>query len=99
MAALLKLFEYIPKPIAQAVALILLGVFAFAGTETRYMTVSDFTKSYILDLKSELRSLRKDIADDEIAADIKEHLREQFEALLDELCYETPTDSYCKNRE
>lgn len=98
MATLLKLIEMIPQAIRLPIVFLMLGGAATLGAEARYMTVSDFTKSYVLDLKSEIRQLRQQIADPATSADVRALLREQLEALLDELCYEIPDDPYCKNR-
>jgi len=94
----LDILKLIPKPIQLTIAGILLGGMAFAGHETRYMTVGDYTKSYVLDLKSEIREIRKDLATPELPQEVKDILLESLEALLDDLCYEVPDDPYCKNR-
>ena len=94
----LELLKLIPRPIQLTLAGILIGGFAFAGHESRYMTVSDYTKSYVLDLKSEIRETRKDLANPDLAPEVREILKEALEALLDELCYEVPNDAYCKDR-
>jgi len=94
----LELLKLIPKPIQLTIAGILIGGLAFAGHETRYMTVSDYTKSYILDLKGEIRETRKDLANPDLPAEVREILEEALESMLDELCYEVPDDRYCEDR-
>jgi hypothetical protein len=68
------------------------------GHETRYMTVGQYTKSYVLDLKAEIRAIRNELERDDVDPVTEELLEEQLEALLDELCYEVPNDPYCRNR-
>ena len=92
----LDLLGLIPKPIALCLASLVIGGGGFAALETRYVTTSDFTKSYVLQLKREIRELRKEIAaerDDRRRADLEEDLA----ALLDELCVEMPADRECRN--
>ena len=74
------------------------GVGGAWAHEARYMTVSQYTKSYVLDLKSEIRQLQKDLQRENISDEVKELLREQLDEMLDELCYESPDDPYCKGR-
>jgi len=97
MQWMIELLAVIPKSVQIVVASILLGAGAVSGLETRYMTVSDFTKSYVLDLKAAIRDLRNDL---QVAQSDRERawLREQIELLLDELCYEMPSDPYCDKR-
>jgi hypothetical protein len=94
-----KLLEFIPKSAQVVIASLFVGGLSFAGMDARYMTVSDFTKSFVLDLKSEIRSLSKDIRDPELPEDVKEFMRDQLEELIDELCYQNPDDPYCEGRE
>jgi hypothetical protein len=68
------------------------------GHESRYMTVGEYTKSYVLDLKAEIRAIKADLSSGNLPAETAEILREQLEALLDELCYEKPDDPYCRKR-
>lgn len=93
--AAVDLIALLPKPVAIAVASIVIGAGGVYGLETRYITASDFHKSYVLSLKSEIRALRKEIRDetDERMAD---RLREELAALIDELCLEAPQDRECK---
>jgi len=94
----LELLKLIPRPVQLTLAGILIGGLAFAGHESRYMTVSEFTKSYVLDLKSEIREMRKDLATPNLAPEVRAILEEALESMLDELCYEMPDDTYCRNR-
>lgn len=87
-----------PKSVQIVILSAVLGVSLAWAHEQRYMTVSDYMKSYTLELKSEIRQIRKDLGRDSISADVKELLREQLEVMLDELCYESPDDVYCKDR-
>jgi len=96
MAKLLELLSLMPRAVQIAIAGILIGGVAFAAHETRYMTVSQFTKSYVLDLKSEIRAIRRDLSDPDIDERTKQFLREQLDQMLDELCYEAPSDPYCQ---
>ena len=95
MNAMLQALEYVPAPIR----MMLLGGLLFAGAEIRYMTVADFTKSYVLDLKSEIREIRKDLTNPNLSSEHRDDLEEQLQQLLDDLCYETDNkDLYCKDR-
>jgi len=97
MKVILDLIKVIPLQMQVAIACLVIGGVAFAGLETRYMTVSDFTKSYILDLKREIRELEKELADPGLPPRVQEMLFEQLELMIDELCYEVPDDPYCKD--
>lgn len=91
------MLSYIPKPVAMTVAALVIGGGGALGLETRYMTVTDFTKSYVLDLKREIRALKNDL--DEAESDRERRvIQEQIETLLDELCEERPDDPLCKAR-
>ena len=94
MSFLTDLLSNIPKALRVPIACILIGGVAFAGHETRYMTVDQYTKSYVLDLKREIRNIRKDLTRD-IDPEIRQILEDQLAEMLDELCYETPEDPYC----
>ena len=93
----LKLFDYIPKPIAAGLACIIVGVGGTYAHEARYMTVGQYTKSYVLDLKQYIRDLRKDLREAESDGE-RDRIREELERALDELCYEIPDDPLCKGR-
>ncbi len=99
MTKLLELLNLIPRAVQIAVAGILIGGLAFAGHEMRYMTVGQFTKSYVLDLKSEIRAIQRELNDPDIDVRTKAILREQLDQMLDELCYEAPNDPYCKQEQ
>jgi len=94
----LELLKLIPRPIQLTLAGILIGGLAFAGHETRYMTVSDYTKSYVLDLKREIREVQKELANPGLPPKVRQMLAEDLEAMIDELCYEVPDDPYCRSR-
>ncbi len=94
----LELLKLIPRPIQLTLVGILIGGVAFAGHEARYMTVSQYTKSYVLDLKSEIREIRKDLANPDLPLEVREILQDALEAMLDDLCYEVPADPYCVRR-
>lgn len=99
MSKLLELLNLMPRAVQIAIAGMLIGGLAFAGHEVRYMTVSQFTKSYVLDLKSEIRAVQRELTDPDLDVRIAQILREQLDQMLDELCYETPNDPYCKRDE
>lgn len=91
------LVRLIPKPLQVPLLVFVLGGAGVFAHETRYMTVADFTKSYILDLKREIRENRNDLANvTEPAA--RALIIENIERLLDELCLEVPADPYCEAR-
>lgn len=83
----------VPKPVQMMV----FGGLLVAYGEARFMTVDDFTKSYVLDLKREIRELRKDLKEAQTDRE-RDNIRDQIEVLLDDLCYELPNDPYCKDR-
>jgi hypothetical protein len=96
---ILDLLGLMPRPVQIAIAALLIGGIAVAAHEQRYMTVDQFTKSYVLDLKAEIRNTKKDLADPELDSRVREIFVEQLNAMLDELCYEMPEDAYCKARD
>lgn len=92
--AIADILAFVPKSIALSIASIMIGAGAFAGMEIRYVSASQFQKSYVLQLKREIRELRSEIADtedDELRARLEEYLDE----LIDELCIEMPDDREC----
>ena len=89
------LLGFLPKPVAIALAGMVLGGVAFAGADFRYVKASDFAKSYVLQLKREIRDLRKDIRE-ETDDRMRDQLRDDLEELIDELCYEAPNDRECQ---
>lgn len=93
---LLDCLKLIPVPVQIAVASMVIGGVAFAGLETRYMTVSDFTKSYILDLKKLIRDLEQDLEDENLTDRERDWIEEELESLIDELCFENPNDRTCR---
>ena len=99
MGNLIEFLKLVPASVrwGAVVGLLLIGI-AY-GHEVRYMTVSDYTKGYVLDLKSEIRAIKNDLDDPNVSPETKRYLREQLEVLLDELCYEVPSDPYCHGRE
>ena len=99
MKILLDFIKLIPAPVQIAVASMVIGGVAFAGLETRYMTVSDYTKSYVLDLKSAIREIMGQLDDPDLSDREREWLEMELESLIDELCYEMPDDRLCKLEE
>ena len=97
MLDLTNLLNFVPKPVALVIVSVVGGGLAVAGMETRYMTVADFTKSYVLDLKSEIRELHRDLERAETDRE-RQQIREDIESLIDELCYEKPDDRMCAGR-
>jgi uncharacterized protein YebE (UPF0316 family) len=96
MKGILDFIKLLPGPIQITVAAVIVGMSVTWALESRYMTVSDFTKSYVLDLKSLIRELNKDLADPELTDREREWIEEQIEVLMDDLCYENPNDLMCK---
>ncbi len=92
---MLDLLALIPKPIALSIASLVIGAAAFGGMESRYVTTSDFTKSYVLQLKREIREVRKEIKD-EAHSGLKARLEDDLAALIDELCMTAPDDRECR---
>lgn len=99
MNKVLELLGMMPRPVQIAIAGLLFGGIAFAAHEQRYMTVDQFTKSYVLALKSEIRNIKIDLADANLDARVRAVLVEQLAAMLDDLCYEMPEDVYCRARD
>jgi hypothetical protein len=96
MKILLDLINLIPKELQIGIACLVIGGVAFAGLETRYMTVSDYTKSYVLDLKKAIREIQNDLRDLNLTERERLHLEMELQELIDELCYERPDDKiYC----
>ncbi len=96
MNALLQLFSVIPTSVQVVIASVAIGGAGVYAHEARYMTVSDYTKSYVLDLKREIRSIQNELNEAGIDPGLYRMLSEQLEELLDELCYERPDDPYCE---
>jgi hypothetical protein len=96
MKFILDAVNLLPKPVQLTIAGILIGGMAFAGIETRYMTVSDFTKSYVLDLKKVIREIEYDLQRLELTDRERHDLEMELEELIDELCYEKPDDRLCQ---
>jgi hypothetical protein len=96
MKLLLDLIKLIPGQVQIAIVCLIIGGVAFAGLETRYMTVSDFTKSYVLDLKKIIREIEYDLRDLDLTERERRDLEMELEELIDELCYEKPEDRLCE---
>ena len=96
MLELTNLLNFVPKPVAAGVVIFVLGGGAVVGMEMRYMTVAEFTKSYVLDLKSEIRDLRDDLKDAETERE-RRLIQEDIDRLIDELCEERPDDRMCES--
>lgn len=95
MNAIIDWIKILPTSIQIAVASIIIGATAVYAHETRYMTVSDFTKSYILDLKQAIREIVRTLESEDLSERERAMLENDLEALLDELCYEAPEDRLC----
>mgnify|MGYP001825919104 CR=1 FL=1 len=94
-----RLLELIPESLRIPIVCVILGGGGVAYAEARYMTVSDFTKSYVLDLKAEIRALERELRRDGLDPEYVAMLREQLASMIAELCYETDNnDPYCKGR-
>ncbi len=95
MSKILELLGLLPKVVQIGIVGILVGGVGFAAHEQRYMTVAQFTKSYVLDLRSSIREIQRDLANPELNPEVRSILTEQLALLVDELCYELPSDPYC----
>lgn len=96
MKIILDLIQLIPKQLQIAIACLLIGGVAFAGLESRYMTVSDYTKSYILDLKKAIREVEYILRTEELTERERHNYEVELQEMIDELCYEKPDDKvYC----
>ena len=93
---LTDLLKIIPEAARVPIVFLLLGSLGVYGAEARYMTVDQFTKSYVLDLKSEIRDIQKELRDDSLSDREREMLEDLLNELIDELCYEAPDDPYCE---
>ncbi len=96
MSAFIEILALIPKGVQIVIASGVLGGAGFYVHEVRYMTVSDYTKGYVLDLKSEIRQILQDVNREDLDPQVREILQEQLDELLAELCYERPDDPYCE---
>jgi hypothetical protein len=94
---ILDFLKLIPVPIQICIASLVIGGVAFAGLESRYMTVADYTKSYVLDLKALIRDLKNDLRDEDLTPREREWIEADLQSLLDELCYERPDDRLCED--
>ena len=99
MNAILNFIKLVPAPVQIAVASMVIGGAAFAGLETRYMTVSDFTKSYVLDLKKLIREIERDLEELTLTERERRIMEMELEELIDELCYEKPSDRICQGED
>lgn len=99
MGNLIELLKQLPPMVRVAIIGLILGAGVVYAHETRYMTVGQYTKSYVLNLKAEIRAIRDNLTDQNLDAGTRKLLEEQLASLLDELCYERPNDPYCKNRQ
>jgi len=99
MKGLFDFVKLLPTPVQITVAAVILGMSVTWAMESRYMTVSDFTRSYVLDLKSLIRDLHNDLKDEELTDREREWIEEEILSLTDELCYEMPDDRLCKEEE
>ena len=95
MNAFLQLLSAIPTSIQVFIASAAIGGVGVYAHESRYMTVGDYTKSYVLDLKREIRSIQYELQNPDLDQQIRHMLEEQLQDMLDELCYERPDDPYC----
>lgn len=98
MSTVEGILGFMPKSVRLMAIGAIAALAAGAAAESRYMKISDFTKSYILDLRSDIRAIKKDIeaTQDDAARKV---LEEQLERMLDDLCLETRGDDpYCENR-
>jgi hypothetical protein len=98
MGSILDFLKMLPASVRWGAIVGLLVVGIAYGHEVRYMTVGQFTKSYVLDLKSLIREFRNDLKDPTLTPREREDIEEDIAALLDELCYEMPNDPECKGR-
>lgn len=89
-----SLLSFLPKSVTLTIVAVLVGGLGFAGHEIRYMTVADFTKSYVLDIKNTIRSLRLDLRNAETDRE-RALIQADIDELIDELCYERPRDPMC----
>lgn len=96
MSRFVDLITLLPRSMQVAIVGILLGGIVFAAHEQRYMTVGQFTRSYVLDLRTSIREIQKDLANPNLHPDVRVILVEQLALLIDELCYEMPLDPYCE---
>ena len=95
MPDLMKLLALIPKSLQVVIAAMIIGMSIAYAHEVRYMTVSDYTKSYILDLKAAIRELQKLLRDSTLSNHDRETIEDQLAEAIAELCYEDKNDKYC----
>ena len=93
--SILDALGLLPLPVQVAIASVVLGAAAVFGLETRYVSASDFQKSYVLQLKEAIRDVRKDIRDAE-TDEAREILEEDLAEFIDELCLALPDDRECR---
>lgn len=95
MKALIDFLKLLPASVQVAIVCLILGGGFVLAAESRYMTVDQFTKSYVLDLKSLIREYHKDLQNPDLTDRERVWIEEQIQLLIDELCYELPDDPYC----
>ena len=99
MGNFLKLLDSMPKSVQMVLAALALGVGVAYAHESRYMTVSDFTKGYVLELKKAIREMEGILRTPTLSPTEREIYNEELEELIAELCYEIPNDNrYCSIR-
>ena len=92
---MIEILSFIPKPIQLGVLGLIVGGAGFLGMESRYVNSSQFTKSYILNLK---QAIRKELHAEDLTEREKERLEDDLAELIDELCYETNNnDRLCED--
>lgn len=96
MSEFLKLLAVIPSSVRVVIVAVVLGIGIAYAHETRYMTVSDFTKSYVLDLKKTIRELNYELRRPDLTPRERIFLEEQIANYVAELCYEMPSDPQCR---
>jgi hypothetical protein len=98
MGEFLKLLQALPKMVQIVIISVILGVgFAYAH-EARYMTISDFNKGYILDLKKNIRDIQATLRTATLSPVERRIYAEELAQMIAELCYEVPNDNYCPIR-
>lgn len=92
---MLALIKELPKSVSVVLVAMLIGVTTVLAADSRYVLASDFRDAYILDLAKEIRSVRKELAE-ETDPHLRARLQELIDEMLDKLCLKDRSHPYCK---
>ena len=95
MNGFIDFLKLIPPQVQVVVASVVLGAAVVYAAESRYVSMDQFQKAYILDVKRMIRELQQLLREDELTERERHEIELEIEFLIDELCYELPEDRMC----